>query len=101
YGSVDEAGPGRIRLSNSRGIALVGEASAIHEAGTRVEAALRYVRGDFYVRHDIGTKEDLARRTEHIRQLLAPGTKASPLPLSVAPANAPPSSAASPEQMLG
>ncbi|EQD73455.1 phosphoribosylamine/glycine ligase, partial [mine drainage metagenome] len=48
YGSVDEAGPGRIRLSNSRGIALVGEASAIHEAGTRVEAALRYVRGDFY-----------------------------------------------------
>ncbi len=101
YGRVEEAGPGRLRLSDSRGVALVGEASAIHEAGNRVEAALRFVRGDFYVRHDIGTREDLARRTEHLRQLLAPGAKPSPLPLSVAPADAPPSSAAPPEQMLG
>ncbi|HTS33619.1 MAG TPA: phosphoribosylamine--glycine ligase [Thermoplasmata archaeon] len=101
YGSVDEVGPGRVRLSNSRGIALAAEASAIHEAGTRVEAALKFVKGAYYVRHDIGTKEDLARRTEHIRQLLAPGAKASPLPLSVAPPDAPPSSSASPEEMIG
>lgn len=100
YGSVDHAGPGKVRLCTSRAIALVGEASAIHEAGRRVDEALRFVRGDFYVRRDIGTKEDLARRTEHIRTLLAPGAKPSPLPLSVAPANAPPSSAGTEAQVL-
>ncbi len=101
YGSVDAAGPGAVRLTSSRGIALVGEASAIHEAGSRVESALRFVRGDFYVRHDIGTKEDLARRWEHIRRLRAPNAKASPLPLSVAPPDAPPASHGAPETLLG
>lgn len=101
YGSVEEVGPGRVRLSNSRGVAIVAEASAIHEAGNRVETALQYVKGAYYIRHDIGTKEDLARRTEHVRQILAPGAKPSPLPLSVAPPNAPPSSSASPEEMIG
>ena len=88
-------------MSSSRGLALVGEASAIYEAGARVEAALAYVRGDYYVRHDIGTKEDLARRWEHMRKILAPEAKPSPLPLSVAPPDAPPSSAGSPEQVIG
>jgi phosphoribosylamine---glycine ligase len=101
YGSVEAAGPGTVRLGSSRGIALAGEASAIHEAGTRVEAALKHISGDFYVRHDIGTKEDLARRWEHLRALRAPGAKPSPLPLSVAPPDAPPSSAGPPEQLLG
>jgi phosphoribosylamine---glycine ligase len=101
YGAVEAAGPGTVRLGASRGVALVGEASAIHEAGTRVEAALKFVRGDYYVRHDIGTKEDLARRVEHLRQLRAPGAKPSPLPLSVAPPAAPPSSAGAPDQLLG
>jgi phosphoribosylamine---glycine ligase len=101
YGSVEAAGPGAVRLSSSRGIALVGEASAIHEASTRVELALRHLRGEFYVRHDIGTKEDLKRHLEHMRQILAPGAKPSPLPLSVAPPSAPPSSSGTPEQLLG
>jgi len=101
YGSVEAAGPGTVRLGNSRGVALVGEASAIHEAGARVEAALAHVRGEYYVRHDIGTKDDLARRVEHLRQLRAPGAKPSPLPLSVAPAAAPASSAGTPEQLIG
>jgi len=101
YGAVEAAGPGTVRLGASRGVALVGEASAIHEAGTRVEAALKFVRGEFYVRHDIGTKEDLARRVEHLRQLRAPGAKPSPLPLSVAPPAAPPSSAGTADQLLG
>ncbi len=101
YGSVEEGGPGEVRLGTSRGIALAGEASAIHEAGTRVEAALRCVKGEYYVRHDIGTKEDLARRWEHIRRLRAPNAKPSPLPLSVAPPDAPPSSAATPDLEIG
>ena len=98
YGSVEPAGPAAVRLGSSRGIALIGEASAIHEAGARVEAALAHVHGEFYVRHDIGTLEDLARRREHMRQIFSPGAKPSPLPLSVAPPDAPPSSAA-PDEM--
>jgi phosphoribosylamine--glycine ligase len=101
YGAVEAAGPGAVRLSQSRGVALVGEASAIFEAGVRVEAALHHVRGDYYVRHDIGTKEDLARRVEHMRQLLSPGAKPSPLPLSVAAPSAPPSSAGTADQLIG
>ncbi|MGI0139633.1 MAG: phosphoribosylamine--glycine ligase [Thermoplasmata archaeon] len=98
YGSVEPAGPAAVRLGSGRGVALLGEASAIHEAAVRVEAALAHVKGDYYVRHDIGTLADLARRREHMRQLLAPGAKSSPLPLSVAAADAPPSSAA-PDEM--
>ena len=101
YGSVDAVGPGTVRLSSSRGLALVGEASAIHEAGSRVESALASVQGDYYVRHDIGTKEDLSRRWEHMRRLLAPNAKPSPIPLSVAPPEAPPSSAGTPDQVIG
>jgi phosphoribosylamine---glycine ligase len=101
YGSVEAAGAGTVRLGTSRGLALVGEASAIHEAGNRVEVALRHVKGDYYVRHDIGTQEDLARRWEHMRKLRAPNAKPSPLPLSVAPPGAPPSSAGEPEQLIG
>ncbi len=101
YGSVDIAGPGQVRLGSSRGVALVGEASAIYEAGARVESALRHVSGPYYVRHDIGTKEDLARRWEHVRRLRAPEAKPSPLPLSVAPPDAPPASHGIPEQLLG
>ncbi len=100
YGSVEPAGPASVRLSTSRGLALVGEASAVHEAAVRVEAALRFVSGDYLVRHDIGTGEDLVRRTEHLRRLLVPGAKASPLPLSVAAPDAPPSSAGTPDQVL-
>lgn len=99
YGAVEPAGPGQVKMLTSRAIALVGEASAVHEAATRVEAALQFVRGTYVVRHDIGTAPDLAKRTEHVRTLLAPGTKPSPLPLSVAPATASPSSAAPPEML--
>ena len=101
YGSVESVGPGTVRLGSSRGLALVGEASAIHEASSRVESALAFVKGDYYVRHDIGTKEDLARRWEHMRKLLAPAAKSSPIPLSVAPPEAPPSSAGTAEQVIG
>lgn len=101
YGAVEGTGGGRVRLSASRGVALMGDASAIHEAAARVEAALAFVHGDFDVRHDIGTREDVTKRTEHVRRLLVPGAKASPLPLSVAAPDAAPSSAGGPGQVLG
>ena len=101
YGAVEAAGAARVRLTTSRGVALVGEASAVHEASTRVDAALAAVRGEYYVRRDIGTADDLARRVEHMRRLFVPGAKPSPLPLSVAAPDAPPSSAGSAELLLG
>ena len=100
FGAVEARGPGQFALMTSRGVALVGEASAIHEAATRVEAALAYVTGEYEVRHDIGTKEDLALRVEHLRTLAVPGAKPSPLPLSVLPAGSAPSSAAEPDQVI-
>jgi phosphoribosylamine--glycine ligase len=100
FGSVEPAGPGQVRFTSSRGLALVGEASAVWEAGERVEAALKCLSGRFYVRHDIGTRVDLERRVEHMRTIFAPGSKPSPLPLSVLPPGASPSSAAGPGQVL-
>lgn len=100
YANVTAAGPGAVRLGRSRSLALVGEASAIHEASRRVEAALAHVRGAYELRHDIGTSEDVARRVEHMRRLLSPGAKPSPLPLSVAAPGAPPASHAAPDLRL-
>jgi phosphoribosylamine---glycine ligase len=101
YGSVEAAGPGQVKMGSSRGIALVGEASAIHEAGSRVEASLAYVQGEYHLRHDIGTRGDLEARWEHLRRLRAPQAKPSPIPLSVAPPDAPPSSAGNAQQVIG
>ena len=98
YGQVESRGPGTVEFTSSRGVALLGEASAIAEAGARVELALRHVRGSYYVRHDIGTREDLVARTEHVRRLLLPGAAPSPIPLSVAAPGSPVSSAAPEEQ---
>jgi phosphoribosylamine--glycine ligase len=100
FGAVEARGPGQFTVMTGRAVALVGEASAIHEAAARVDAALAHVSGDFFVRHDIGTKDDLAKRTEHLRGLLVPGAKPSPLPLSVLPAGSAPSSAATADQVM-
>jgi phosphoribosylamine---glycine ligase len=100
FGDVESKLPGKYILGSSRGFALVGEASAIHEASKRVEASLARVKGYYFARHDIGTPADVTKRTEHVRGLFVPGAKASPLPLSVAAADAPPSSAGDASQVL-
>lgn len=99
YASVDAAGPSQVRLTSSRGVALVGEASAIHAASERVEEALACVKGDYWVRHDVGSAADVTRRVEHMRRLFVPGAKPSPLPLSVSPPDAAPSSQATAAQI--
>ncbi|MCI4321331.1 MAG: phosphoribosylamine--glycine ligase [Thermoplasmata archaeon] len=100
FADVTSPQPGKFVLGASRAFALLGEASAIHEASTRVEASLQFVTGDCYVRHDIAMKPDLTARLERMRGLIVPGAKPSPLPLSVAAADAPPSSAATADQVL-
>lgn len=100
FGSVEAVGAGRVKLRSSRGIGLVGEASAIHEAHRRVEAALAFAKGDYYVRHDIGSQQDIAAHVDHMRKLLVPDAKPSPLPLSVAPAGAAPASHGASDQIL-
>lgn len=100
FASVDAAGAGKVRMLSSRGFALVGEASAVWEASARVDAALEFVKGSYYVRRDIGSREDVTRRTEHMRELFAPGAKPSPLPLSVAAPTARPSSAGTADQVI-
>jgi phosphoribosylamine--glycine ligase len=101
FGSVEPAGVvGRVTLSSSRGVAVVGEASAIHEAHRRVAAALAFARGSYYVRRDIGSPPDIKARVEHMRRLLAPDAQPSPLPLSVASAGAPPESHGTATQVL-
>jgi phosphoribosylamine---glycine ligase len=100
FGDVESKHPGKYVLGTSRGFALVGEASAIFEASKRVEAALAFVKGYYVVRHDIGSRPDVSKRTEHVRGLFVPGAKPSPLPLSVAPPDAPPSSAGDAGQVM-
>ncbi|MCI4322962.1 MAG: phosphoribosylamine--glycine ligase [Thermoplasmata archaeon] len=100
FGTVEPAGGGKVQLTASRGLALVGEASAIWEASERVNEALKFVHGSFYARRDIATKVDLDRRMERVRQLFAPGAKPSPLPLSVSPAAFPPASHGTAEQLI-
>jgi phosphoribosylamine--glycine ligase len=100
FGTVEPAGGGKVQLTASRGLALVGEASAIWEASERVNEALKFVQGSFYARRDIATKPELDRRMEHVRQLFAPGAKPSPLPLSVSPAAFPPASHGTADQLL-
>ncbi|MCI4330929.1 MAG: phosphoribosylamine--glycine ligase [Thermoplasmata archaeon] len=101
YANVEPAGAGRVKMSTSRAVALVGEASAITEASHRVDAAVARVKGTFTWRPDVGSREDVQRRTEHMRRLLSPGAKPSPLPLSVARPDAPASSAGSLDQVMG
>jgi phosphoribosylamine--glycine ligase len=101
YGGVEPAGPARVKVGTSRAVALVGEASAIAEASHRVDAAAARVRGEFAWRSDVGSRDDVLKRTEHVRRLLSPGAKPSPLPLSVARPDAPPSSAGTLAQVMG
>ncbi len=61
--------PGEVVLGSSRGLALVGEASARHEAEARVEEGLREVRGDYLVRHDIAKAADVKLRVERMERL--------------------------------
>ncbi len=70
YGSVTPGtSPGEVVLGTSRGVALVGESSAIWEAEARVEEALPFVTGEYYIRHDIAKASDIKARVDHIQRL--------------------------------
>lgn len=76
YGSVTP-GPkeNQVVMGTSRGLALVGEGSALKDAYARVEEAVKHVQGTFEMRHDIANAVDVARRTDHVRTLRGLGPK--------------------------
>ena len=61
--------PGQVIMGSSRSLALVGEASARHDAEGRVEEALSFVKGDYQVRHDVAGVMDVAARVAHLERL--------------------------------
>lgn len=71
YASVDAAGPGRVKTTPSRALAILGRGETIREANDACEAGLKHVRGPgVLVRHDIGTHHLIAQRIEHMKALL-------------------------------
>jgi phosphoribosylamine---glycine ligase len=70
YASVDAAGPGVVKTTTSRAVAILGTGETIREANEACEDGLRHVRGDgLFVRHDIGTSELIQQRMRHMEFL--------------------------------
>lgn len=70
YASVEARGPGEVRTTTSRALALLGRGETIKEANDRCEAGLSHIRGEgLLVRHDIGTDPLISRRIHHMKQL--------------------------------
>ncbi|MBI2548633.1 phosphoribosylamine--glycine ligase [Candidatus Woesearchaeota archaeon] len=74
YASVDEHN-GKLIMSSSRAIAMVGIAPSIEEAEKIVQDAVSKVKGKVFFREDIGTKELLKKRVDHMNKLLKVKTK--------------------------
>lgn len=70
YASVDAAGPGLVKTTTSRALAVLGHGETLREADRVCEAGLKHVRGDgLRVRHDIGGPALITKRIEHMKQL--------------------------------
>ncbi|ENN96027.1 phosphoribosylamine--glycine ligase [Methanocaldococcus villosus KIN24-T80] len=68
YASVDER-DGKLYMTGSRALAVVGVADTIEEAERIAEEATKYVRGEVYHRSDVGKKELIKKRIEKMRKL--------------------------------
>ncbi len=69
FASVDEV-EGKLVMSSSRALALVGVADCISDAERVVEDGCAQVRGDVRYRSDIGTDALVLKRVEHMREVL-------------------------------
>ena len=74
YAAVEGEG-GRLRMTTSRALALVGVSDRLGPAEAATEEALKAVRGEFDVRHDIGKPELLARKVERMKGLRIKGAR--------------------------
>ncbi|HIQ32704.1 MAG TPA: phosphoribosylamine--glycine ligase [Methanothermococcus okinawensis] len=68
YASVDER-DGKLYLTGSRSVALVGISENIEECERIVEEAMKYIEGEVFHRRDIGKIELIKKRIEMIRKL--------------------------------
>jgi phosphoribosylamine---glycine ligase len=73
YASVDAVGPGVVRTTSSRAVAVLGAGETIKEANESCEDGLKHVTGShLFIRHDIGTVPLIEKRLKHMN-LLAKG----------------------------
>lgn len=71
YASVDAVKPGVVKTTTSRAVAVLGRGASLDAANQACERGLACVRGDgLLIRHDIGSAELLAKRVDHMRQLV-------------------------------
>lgn len=67
YASVNQHSPGKLKLTGSRAIALVGISDTIERAAGIAEAAAARIKGPVHRRTDIGTSELLQARIAHMK----------------------------------
>ncbi|WP_456420106.1 phosphoribosylamine--glycine ligase [Methanocaldococcus infernus] len=68
YASVDER-DGKLYMTGSRAVAVVGISDTIEEAERIAEEATKFINGRVYHRSDIGKKELIRKRVEKMREL--------------------------------
>ncbi|HIP15969.1 MAG TPA: phosphoribosylamine--glycine ligase [Methanothermococcus okinawensis] len=68
YASVDER-DGKLYLTGSRSVAVVGVSESIEECERIVEEAIKYIEGKVFHRRDIGKIELIRKRVEMMKKL--------------------------------
>ncbi|HEV2365738.1 MAG TPA: phosphoribosylamine--glycine ligase [Caulobacteraceae bacterium] len=71
YGAVKDGPGGELLMTGSRAVAFVGIGDTLAEAERRAEAGAAAVQGPVWHRRDIGAAALIARRVEHMGELLA------------------------------
>ena len=69
YAAVSKEDDG-IHLSGSRALGIVASGDSIEEAEKIAEKACEFVKGNVYHRRDVGTIELVAKRVEHMKEIL-------------------------------
>jgi phosphoribosylamine--glycine ligase len=68
YASVNEV-DGKLYMTGSRSVAVVGVADTIEEAEKIAENAIQYIKGDVFHRSDVGKLDLIKKRIERMKEL--------------------------------
>ena len=69
YGAVNEKG-GKLRMTGSRALAIVGIGNNLAEAERKAQRAIETVKGEVFYRKDIGTAKLVEKRVRHMKDVL-------------------------------